>query len=88
MRVVLAMTGHTVRRQCRLGDILRDVAGLAIKTPMGPGQRVVRLGVVIKPPALPAVRVMTICAIRSQATFVMHVAMTGIAIQRGTLELQ
>lgn len=55
---------------------------------MAPGQRVAGLGVVIKAPALPAIRVVTSRAIRPQAAFMMPVAVTGVAIQGGALELQ
>src|SRR5271169_3465949 len=88
MRVILAVTGHAVRRQCGLRDILRDMAGLAIEAAMGSGQRVACLGVVIKAPALPAIRVVTSCTVRPQTTFMVPVAVTGVAIQRRTLELQ
>ncbi len=87
MRVILAVTGHAIRRQCWLCDVLRDVAGLAIEAAMGSRQGVARLRVVVVAPALPAVRVVAKCAIRPQPAFMMPVAVAGVAIQRRALEL-
>lgn len=50
MHVVLLVTSVAVLGQRNLGDILRDVARVAIEAAMGPGQRKVRLGVVVKAP--------------------------------------
>ena len=88
MGVVLAVTGHAIRRQCGLRDIPHHVAGLAIETFMRSSQRVARLSVMIIAPALPAIRIVTRRAIRPQTAFVMSVAVASVAIQRGTLELQ
>lgn len=80
MHVIFAMTGHAIHRQRRLGDVLGDVAGLAIEVAVGSGQRVARLGVVIKAPARPAIRVVTKRTARPQTTFMMKVAVAGFAI--------
>jgi len=58
MGVVLAVAGIAIRGQRDLGDILGNVAGLAVETAMRPGQRVARLCVVIEAPPAPIVRVM------------------------------
>ena len=57
MGVVLAVAGIAIRGQRDFGDILGDVAGLAIETAVRPGQRVARLCVVIEAPPGPAIRV-------------------------------
>lgn len=88
MLVILAMAGQAIHRQRRLGDVLGDVAGLAIEVAVGTGQRVARQRVVIVAPAFPAIRVVTKPAVRSQAAFMMTVAVAGVAIQRRALELQ
>jgi hypothetical protein len=87
MYVILAVTRHAIRRQCRLCEILRGVTGLAIEAAMGSRQRVARLRIVIKTPALPAIRVVTKRAVGSQPAFMMPVAVTGVAIQRRPFEL-
>ena len=88
MRVVLAMAGQAIHRQRSLGDVLGDVAGLAIEVVVGPGQRVVRLLVVVIAPAFPAIRVVTRLALRPQAPLVMLVAVAGVTIQRRALVLK
>jgi hypothetical protein len=87
MGVILTVASHAIRRQCRLCDALRDVACLAIQTAMGSRQRVACLCIVIKTPALPAIRVVTKRTVGSQPAFMMPVAVTGVAIQRRPLEL-
>src|SRR5664279_3659511 len=74
MRVILAMAGQAIHRQRRFRDVLDGVAGLAIEATVGPGQRIVRLRVVIVAPALPAVRVVTKRTVQAQAAFMMLVA--------------
>ena len=64
------------------------MAGLAIEVAVRPGQRVARLRVVIIAPALPTIRVVTKRTVRPQATFMMLVAVAGVAIQRRALELK
>jgi hypothetical protein len=76
MGVILTVASHAIRRQCRLCDVLGDVAGLAIEAAMGSRQRVACLCVVIVTPALPAVRVVTKRAVGSQPAFMMPVAVT------------
>ena len=80
MHVVLAMTGHAIRRQRRFRDVLSNVAGLAIEVAVGSGQRVTRLRVVIKAPPRPAIRVVTKRTARPQTAFMMKVAVAGFAI--------
>src|SRR5664279_366572 len=88
MRVILAMAGQAIHQERRFRDVLDGVAGLAIEATVGPGQRIVRLRVVIVAPALPAVRVVTKRTVQAQAAFMMLVAMASVAIQRRALELQ
>jgi hypothetical protein len=87
MGVILTVASQAIHRQCRLCDVLRDVAGLAIEPAMGAGQRIARQGIVIITPALPAIRVVTERAVGSQPAFMMPVAVTGIANERRPLEL-
>jgi hypothetical protein len=64
MYVVLLMTRIAIRCQRDLGNVLGNVAGVAIEVAVCPGQRVVCLRVVIKAPSRPTIRVMaerTIC---------------------------
>jgi hypothetical protein len=88
VRVILAVTRDALRGQCRLGDVLGDVASFAIEVAMGSGQGIARLNVVIEAPAFPAVRVVAKRAARSEAAFMVAVAMTGLASQRCALEPQ
>lgn len=88
MHVIFAMTGDAIHRQRRLRNVLGDVAGLAVEVAMGSGQGVARLGIVIEAPARPAIRVVTKRAARPQTTFVMSIAMAGLAIQRCAFEQQ
>jgi hypothetical protein len=80
MRVILAMARQAIHRQRCLGDVLCEMAGMAIEVAMGPGQRVVGQCVVIITPAFPAIRVVTNPAVRPQAAFMMPVAVAGVAI--------
>jgi hypothetical protein len=57
MRIVLLVTRIAVRRQRNLGNVLRDVAGMAIDAAVCPGQRVACLRVVIEAPSRPTIRV-------------------------------
>ncbi|HEY6257721.1 MAG TPA: hypothetical protein VIY51_18220 [Xanthobacteraceae bacterium] len=88
MRVVLAVAGIAIRGQRNLGDIPGDVAGLAIKTAVRPGQRVARLGIVIEAPPRPAIRVVAERTVRPQATFMMLIAVAGDARERRVLKQQ
>jgi hypothetical protein len=88
MSVILTVASHAIHRQCRLCDVLRNVAGLAIEAAMGSRQRVARLCIVIKTPALPAIWIVTKRTIRPQPTFMVPVTVAGVAIQRRSLELQ
>jgi hypothetical protein len=88
MDVVLAVAGIAIRGQRDFGDIPGDVARLAIETSVPPGQRVVRLCVVIKAPPAPIVRVVAKRTVRPKATFMMLVPVTGGAAQRRALEQQ
>ncbi len=64
------------------------MTGVAIQTAVRAGQRVFRLGVVVITPPLPAIGIVTEPAIRSQATFVMRIAVATRTIQRRILELR
>ena len=57
MHVVLPVTPIAVRRQHNLGNVLDNVAGVAIDAAVCPCQRVVRLRVVIEAPSRPTIRV-------------------------------
>jgi hypothetical protein len=57
MHIVLLVTRIAVRRQRNLGNVLRDVAGMAIDAAVCPGQRVACLRVVIEAPSRPTIRV-------------------------------
>jgi hypothetical protein len=64
MHVVLPVTRIAVRRQHNLGNVLADVAGVAIDAAVGSRQRIMRLRIVIETPSRPTIRVMaerTIC---------------------------
>jgi len=64
MHVVLPVTRIAVRRQHNLGNVLGDVAGVAIDAAVGSRQRITRLRIVIEAPSRPTIRVMaerTIC---------------------------
>jgi hypothetical protein len=69
-----------------LGDVLDGVAGVAVETLVGPGQRVFGLGIVIEAPAGPAVRVVTERAIGAQAPLVKLVLVAARASRSGVLE--
>ena len=88
MRVVVAMTSQAIHRQRRLRHVLGDVTGLAVEVAVSSSQRIARLRVMVIAPALPTVRVVTKRAVQSQATFMMLVAVAGVAIQRRALKLQ
>jgi len=72
--VVLLVAGIAVLRQLNLGDILRDMAGVALKAAMLPRQREVRLGVVIETPERPGIGIVALRAVRPKASLVMRVA--------------
>jgi hypothetical protein len=57
MYVVLLMTPIAIRCQRDLGNVLGDVAGVAIEAAVRAGERVACLRVVIKPPSRPAIGV-------------------------------
>lgn len=63
MHIVLPMTRIAIRRQHNFGNVLGGVASVAIDATMCPGQRVVRLRVVIEAPSRPTIRVMAECTI-------------------------
>lgn len=88
MRVVLPVTRIAVRSQLDPGDVPHNVAGLAIEAAVRARQRKARLGVVIKAPSLPTVRVVAERAIRPQPPFMMAVPVAGVAAQRRSLEQQ
>jgi hypothetical protein len=88
MRIVLAVAGVAIRGQRNLGDVLGDVAGLAIDAAVRPGQRIACLRVVIEAPSCPTVRIVAERAIRSEPAFMMPVAVAGGASQRRTFEQQ
>jgi hypothetical protein len=68
--------------------MLGDVAGLAVETAMGTGQRVARLRVVIKAPAFPTIRIVTRPAVWPQAPLMMLIAVAGVAVQQRAFEHQ
>jgi len=88
MHVVLAVTRVAVLGQRDHGDVFDDVTGVAIEAAMRPGQREVRLRVVIEAPPGPTVRVVAEPAVRPQTAFMMPVAVAGGADQRCALEQQ
>jgi len=88
MGVILAVTGIAIRGQGDLRDIFGDVTGVAIDAAVRSRQRVARLRVMIEAPPCPAVRIVAAPTDRSQAAFMMLVAMAGDASQRRALELQ
>jgi hypothetical protein len=57
MHVVLPVTRIAIGFQRNLGNVLRDVAGMAIDTAVCPGQRVACLRVMIEAPSRPTIRV-------------------------------
>jgi hypothetical protein len=64
MHVVLPVTRVAVRGQRDLGNVLGDVAGVAIDAAVRSGQRIMRLRIVIEAPSRPTIRVVaerTIC---------------------------
>lgn len=87
MDVLLAVARIAIGRSHDLRGVPRHMAGVTIEIAMRPGERVAGLGVVIKGPRLPAMRVVTEPAIRAEASFVMLVGMAGDASQWRLLEL-
>jgi len=64
MHVVLLVTPIAVRRQHNFGNILDNVAGVAIDAAVGSRQRITGLRIVIEAPSRPTTRVVaerTIC---------------------------
>jgi hypothetical protein len=57
MHVVLLVTPPALRRQHNLGNVLGNVAGMAIDAAVCSGQRVACLRVVIEAPSCPTIRV-------------------------------
>lgn len=57
MHVVLLVTRITVRRQHNFGNVLDNVAGVAIDAAVGSRQRITRLRIVIETPPCPTIRV-------------------------------
>jgi hypothetical protein len=57
MHVVLPVTRIAIGFQRNLGNVLRDVAGMAIDAAVCPGQRVACLRVMIEAPSRPTIRV-------------------------------
>jgi hypothetical protein len=88
VRIVLTVAGVAIRGQRNLGDVLGDVAGLAIDAAVRPGQRIACLRVVIEAPSCPTVRIVAERAIRSEPAFMVPVAVAGGANQRCALEQQ
>ena len=86
MGVVLTMTGVAILRRHDLRGVPRHVASVAIEIAVRSRQGVARLGVVIKAPPLPTVRVVAQRTIRAQATVVMLIPVTFDTIQWRILE--
>ena len=86
MYVILLMARVAIRCQRDLGDVLGNVAGMAIEAPVCPCEQVACLRVMIKAPSRPTIRVVTERAIGPQAPLVMLVPVAGGARQRRILE--
>jgi hypothetical protein len=86
MYVVPLMTPVAIRCQRDLGNVLGNVAGMAIEATVRAGEGVACLRVVIKPPSRPAIGVVAERAIRSSTPLMMLVAMAGCARQRRILK--
>ena len=88
MHIVLAVTSVAIRGQSNFGNIFGNVAEVAIQTSVRPRQRITRLRVVIEAPPRPTIRIVAERTIRTQATLMVLVAVTGRTIQRRTFEQQ
>lgn len=88
MRVVLPMARIAIRGQLDPDDVPRNVADLAIETAVRARQREARLGIVIKAPSLPTVRIVAQRAVRPQPPLMMAIPVAGAAAHRRSLEQQ
>lgn len=65
MRIVLAVTRIAIRCRHNLRDVPGRMAGVTIEIAVRTRQGVVRLGVVIEAPPLPAIRIVAVSAVWS-----------------------
>jgi 23S rRNA-/tRNA-specific pseudouridylate synthase len=86
MHVVLLVTPIAVRRQRNFGNVLDNVAGVAIDAAVGSRQRKTRLRVVIKAPSRPPIRVMAERTICPHAPLMVLVPVAGRTHQRRILK--
>ncbi len=88
MYVVVLVARMAIRCQRDLGNVLGDVASVAIEAAVCSGQRIARLRVVIEAPSLPTTRVVAERTICPQAPLMMLVPVARAARQRRVLEPQ
>jgi hypothetical protein len=82
MHVVLPVTRIAVRRQHNFGNVLGDVAGVAIDAAVRADERIMRLRIVIEAPSRPTIRVVAERTICPEAPLMVLVPVAGGARQR------